>query len=130
MNRKYLATLFILSIILVIIWFRHGYMLGGGESALPFYNASHNLYLAAFSWIDYNVGAPNLNLTMAWPFYFLIDKLKLVFGMEFAQAIFILSLITLGLISSFRLIKEFFPSSSNKATLIGSLFYLFNFILI
>jgi len=51
-----LLLVFLISGILVLIWFKKGMLLGTGESALPFYNPKFEFQWTLFAWLGRILG--------------------------------------------------------------------------
>lgn len=126
---RYLLLLFFLPLILVVIWFNNGLIIGKGEEGLIFYNPSKNLELSRSTWVEVNTGMPNLSWLPRLPVLFLASNLADI-GMApyvIQAGLFFLLLLT-GAISVYYLTLFFLESYSSKylVTFISALFYLLN----
>lgn len=127
---KYLIILILIPLLLTIIWFRNGLIVGGGEEGLEFYNPTRILELSKTMWWDYDGGFP----TLAWlakissllPTTFLYEKFNVPNYILQAGTFFILLVVggisvyflTLNLLDKFYLRKT--------VALVAAIFYILN----
>lgn len=122
-----LITIFIIPLILTCIWFNGGYIMGTGESALPFYNLYEYEEITRYSWNPDGLGSANGITVAGWPFYFLGKQLiNIGLSEVFIEvALFYVLFVTAGF-SICLLIKQMFPKLDNVFVLSGMFFYWFN----
>ena len=122
-----IGIILVASLILVAIWFRHGYVLGTAESGLSFYNISTLELKTRYTWTQMNLGAPTNTLPSVWPAFVLFVWLAKLGIPEFLiqASTFYFILISSGL-SIFYLSRLLFPRISGKAGLVAVFFYWFN----
>ncbi|MCL4416802.1 MAG: hypothetical protein M1365_08920, partial [Actinobacteria bacterium] len=114
--------------ILILIWFRDGYIMGTAEDSLLFYDISHFLPESQFAWMEHpGLGRVTIGLTAARPTYeILVFLQRLGLANFLIQAlVFWFILISAG-IGIYLLVKEFFPNLPIKYILLSVLFYWFN----
>lgn len=120
----------LIPLILTIIWFHNGLIIGKGEEGLIFYNPFKDLELSKLTWVDVNTGMPNLSWLPRLPILylgsFLIDKLGL--AQYIVQAGLFFLLMTTGVLSIYYLTLSFLESYPSKylVSFISALFYLLN----
>ena len=116
----------ILSAILTIIWFRSGFMFGGGEEGLPFYNPTKYFSLVSNSWYDANGGYPVILHLPRAPYFWLISHLtQLGVSSTILQEITFFLLIFIGCISVVCLTREIITERYYVPSIAG-IFYLLN----
>lgn len=127
---NHLIILILLPLILILIWFRSGFIKGGGEEGLIFYNPTKTLELSKLMWWDYNGGFPTLawlvKISSLFPTHFLYGYLNLpgyllqagTYLIILVTGGFSVYLLTLSLLGKYRL-KE-------TVALVSAIFYLFN----
>lgn len=120
-------VLFIIPTILVCLWFRNAYILGTGESGLPFYNLMLQSKNFSHAWANYALGHPT-NITIASaPTYWILAQLQNIGVPAFLlQAFFLWFSIIVSGVFIYLLTKEFFPKLDQKIYLLAPLFYWFN----
>lgn len=127
--RRFLPLLLILIIplILQIIWFKDGNIMGVGESGLPFYDAKINFEINKDAWAKYTLGHPTNISAASAPTYLFISTLQQIgFPNYLIQAgVFGLTMIVSGL-SVFFLTKHLFPDTQQEVMLLATLLYWFN----
>lgn len=117
-----------LATLLVVIWFQDGVIMGTAEDSLIFHNISYFLPESQFSWMEHpGLGRATIGLTAARPTYEAITFLYRLGIPNFIIQAFVLwvILVTAGL-GIYLLVKEFFPTLSDRYTFISILFYWFN----
>ncbi len=127
MKNKYLLLLFAIPLLLVVWWFRHGNILGGGESGLPFYNLERQTEITRYSWADPALGNSLGIGIAAAPFFRFTSFLQSlgVPGFILESIFFWLLFVTSG-VSIWFLTKELFPKLDAKYLFLSVLFYWFN----
>jgi hypothetical protein len=124
-----LITLLIIFIplLLNVIWFRSGNIMGFAESGLPFYNFHYAYESNKDTWAHYALGFPTNISISAKPTYWLMAYLQNIGipGFMLQAILFWLVLVVSGL-SIFYLTKLFFSSLNRKFLLLAVLFYWFN----
>ena len=128
--KKYLTSgislAFLLSLILVIIWFRKGYLLGGGEAGIPFVNLHRYLYYSSSTWVETVLGIPSLTVLGSLPVFAILNFLYSGTGMSplYLQTLLFWIFLFLSGVSVYWIIEILFP---NKVIgYVSLLFYLFN----
>jgi len=129
---KAFCFFFLIAFSLALVWFKGGYIIALGESAIPFYNLQNLFKIYSHVWTPISLGfyqTPVVSL----PFfsYGLIFEL-LGFPGFLVQAIVFLTLAFLILLNSYifgrYLFRDLVSKSKDKALIFGSLFYLFNLV--
>lgn len=126
---KFLIPLLLIPAILMVIWFRNGLTVGGGEGGIIFYNTNKTLQLSTSVWIDYMAGISNVNWLSRAPIIY-ISTLFEKFGIPlfiFQQILFYI-LMVIGVLSVYYLIRDLLNNHHRKylISFIAALFYLFN----
>lgn len=131
---KILYSFFILiffAALLVVLWFRDGYIMGTAEGGLPFYNLSHFYEQVRLAWSDSEIGlgfANGIGTAFAPGFLILSNLAKLGIPNFIIQAWFFWLLLVTAGIGIILFTEELFPKISGKYLLLSALFYWFNFI--
>lgn len=126
---KFIMPLFLIPLILVVIWFMNGLIMGGGEEGLTFYNPSKSLELSG-TWEEYATGAHNFGslpmTTLLYPISFLNEKFHIPNFILQAGTFFIL--LVVGTLSVYFLTLNLLSQHQfrHKVALVSSLFYLLN----
>ncbi|MDP3973607.1 MAG: hypothetical protein Q8P92_02115 [Candidatus Daviesbacteria bacterium] len=127
--KRDLLLLLVIPLTLVLIWFRNGLIIGGGEESLPFYNLKHTFEISTSIWVEYATGLP----IIGW-----LPKAPLIYTASLLASIgippFILQMMTfyvlmvVGLFSLYYLILCFLQDREDKFTiaLITAIYYLLN----
>lgn len=127
---KYLIVLILIPLILTIIWFRNGLILGGGEEGLIFYNPAKALEISKSTWVEVNTGLPNLYWLPRIPFLLPASILVNNFGLPpyLVQAGLFFILMVIGIVSIYYLtlnLLDKYPSRF-RVSFTAAIFYLFN----
>ncbi len=122
-----IILLFLLSLLLVFLWFKDGFLLGAAESGLPFYNLERNEEIVKWSWAKPGLGNYTGSLTATWPTYWFLKQIE-NFGVSgvIIEAFVFWIFLFIGGIVVYLLIREFFPNIDEKFALLGVFFYWFN----
>src|SRR3989344_3697007 len=127
---KYLLILVFIPLILTLIWFHNGLILGEGEEGLIFYNPTKNLELSKSTWVEINTGMPNLYWLPRLPILYSASILIDNFGISpfVIQAGMFYILLLTGTISVFFLTRFFLELGhlSYLVSFISAFFYLLN----
>lgn len=119
--------LFLISIVLVAVWFRNGLIMGSGESGLPFYDINSAWERTSFAWKPHKLGVANGITAASLPTYWLLSSLNNLGFPSFAvQSFFLFVTVFISGISIFWLTKELFPKLKTQYLLIAVFFYWFN----
>lgn len=126
MNLVVILIIF-MPLLLNIIWFREGNILGYAESGLPFYNFQNAYDANKDAWAHYALGFPTNISIAAKPSYWFLAQLQNVGipGFVLQPFFFWIVLVTSG-ISIYLISKNLFPDLDRKFLLIAVLFYWFN----
>ncbi len=112
---KYVLALFGICLLLTLIWFQKGEIIGGGDAGLNFYSPSISVNLSKTAWVEYATGAPTLGwLPNANALYFfsILEKVGIPnFILQGSSFFLIMSLGTV----SFYLLCFFFLMVRKKA---------------
>lgn len=101
----------LLCIIIVAIWFRQGLIFAGAEEELSFYNYTKSLDIYSSIWYAAGTGFPALTVLPRFPYFYLLQPLyKIGLTNVFLEALTFLTLILIGTLSTFYLIKEIVAS--------------------
>lgn len=125
---KILSVICLLATILVIVWFRGGYLLGASEDGLIFYNLSNYFHQAQYAWMEYpGLGSPSSTLIAGKPTYFFLSFLQGlgVPGFLLQAGVFNFLLISAGF-GVYLLVSELFPKLPKKYIFFSIFFYWFN----
>ncbi len=125
---KILVAILIAAALLVGIWFKDGYILGGSEDGLIFYNISHYFHQAQYTWMEYpGLGSPAMAIVAGKPTYFLLSLLQHSglqgFQIQAGVMFFLLISAAYGIL---LLVRELFPKLPIKYIFISILFYWFS----
>lgn len=128
---KYLLIIFFLSLILVSLWFRHGFLFAGAEEQLSFYNYSKSLNLFSSTWYIAGTGYPTLTSLSRISYFLLLEPLyKMGIPNVLLEAVTFFILILIGIFSVYYLIKETIASDLQDkwqgAPFLAALFYFLN----
>ncbi|MDP2684885.1 MAG: hypothetical protein Q8P20_07680 [bacterium] len=113
----------------MIIWFRSGLIIGGGEEGIVFYNTEKTLLLSTSVWVEYATGASTIGWLSKAPIVYLSTIFeKIGIPLFIFQAALFYVLILVGISSVFYLISGLLEKDKNSRTiaLISAIFYLFN----
>lgn len=117
----------IVPLVLCVIWFHSNNVLGSGESALPFYDFSHNVQNFSTAWNQDVVGsATSINIAAEPTYVALLYLNKIITSPALLQALFFGILLVSAGISIYHLTKQFFPGLNNTFYMVTVLFYWFN----
>ncbi len=122
------AFLFILSTILILIWFKQGLAFGGGDVGLPTFNPQRIFQFISHIWWEASApGFPRPQGITGTPFYFLLSLLqKIIPSYVLMQAlIFWLVLFFMGL-GMYLVSKSVFGKEKVLIPLVSSILYLVN----
>lgn len=117
----------VIALILVVIWFHQGFILGTAEAEIPFYNLEGFQRKTEYTWINVGLGLTS-NLTLASsPSWWLLSQIQNlgIPGFIIQATVFWLILISSG-IGMYLLTQFFFPRMNKKYVCLGALFYWFN----
>lgn len=127
MKIKYLLLLALIPLILVLIWFRNGNIMGAGESGLPFYDLSRMLEISRSAWADPALGnTVGIGVAGTPTYWFLVQVQNLGVPGFILEALFFGILFVVVGVSVYLLTREFFPKIDSKYALLASFFYWFN----
>ncbi len=120
--------IFFTSILLVVIWFRSGNLMGTGESGLPFYNISLEANITRHSWTDVFLGFPTTASVGTYPLYKVFTVIEQTFSLKGYQteALFIFIVLIISGFSIDLLVCYIFPNTKLINRYTGVLFYWFN----
>jgi hypothetical protein len=126
-HKKAYISIIIVALVLILVWFRKGLMLGAGEVELPFYNPSRKLYLVSSSWYDTVLGSCFPQLPASVPFYIMATALeRLMVPNYIAQASFFWVILVIGSLSVYKLTLLMDGNNGKVAPLFASFFYMLN----
>ena len=123
-----LTILFILSLVMIVSWFRYGYLYGGGDVGLPTYDPIRILNIAKNIWWD--VHAPGFaypTALTAIPLYLILAFLQIL-GLSniFMQALTFGSLLFLTGAGMYLLFFEATDLRSKTLSFVAAIFYMLN----
>lgn len=123
-----LILFFLISVFIVITWFRGGFIYGGAEVGLFTYNPQRWLEISKYVWWD--AAAPGQLIPQfiaGVPIYYFFFLLSLIgFSAQNIQAIFFLLMLFLMGFGLFILSFEVFDETKKKYAIFAGLFYMFN----
>lgn len=123
----HLAVFALISIALVLIWFRGGHSLGGGEVGNPFYNIQRMFEITKMAWSDWGLGTSIGFSVGGAPYYKFFAFFQDVGIPGFVlQASFFFFCLFLTLASSYLLVGEVLPKTSKVSRFLSAIFYLVN----
>lgn len=119
-------SILLVSITVVSIWFKNGYLFQGAEEGSPFYYLQRTNQLFSTTWIDQYLGSPFLPDTTKIPIFNILAYLQ-TWGVPafFIQAFLFIFLLSAGGISVYYLLKTAFKINALFAGL-GAFFYICN----
>lgn len=125
-GKTYELILILIALLLIIIWFHKGMMLGTGESGLPFYNAVFFFPYTNYLWSGLSLGYPVTTSILSIPFYFIISSLEFI-GIPgvILQAFTFLLILVIGFLAIYHTSLLASPDQKMSA-FIASLFYMLN----
>lgn len=128
MKKKHLLIFFASSALITAVLFKGGNILGGGESGAPFYDISRMYEDSKSPWLDGFLGVYIPQAVANIPFLWIFSSLagSGVSGV-LLQAMFTFGSIFISLVSFYLFAKEVFGGYRDRAYLLSSFFYLFNF---
>src|SRR3989344_523628 len=122
-SKFHLGVIVSLCAILVWIWFRDGFMVGSGESGLPFHNFERLIPRTFHQWSDALLGS--LSNTVSIIFLGAIGLISRAgISSVFIQAMFYFFILAVGAVSVYKL--AYLVSEDKFASFFSSVFYLFN----
>lgn len=125
-----LLLLIFIPLLLTIIWFRNGLILGGGEEGLIFYNPAKTIEVSKTTWIEMNTGIPQLYWLPRLPFLLISSIFTSILGLNsfLVQAGLFLTLMLTGVISTYYLTLNLLQNSRAKSlvAIVTAIFYLLN----
>jgi len=127
---KHLLILIFIPFLLSLIWFRSGFIVGGAEEGLMFYNPAKTLELSKIVLWDYDGGFPTLawlaKISSLFPTAFLYEKLNVPGYILQGGTFFILLLV--GVFSVYFLTVNFLGGFQmrKKVAFFAAIFYLLN----
>lgn len=126
----FICPLFIIPLLLVVIWFKNGLIVGGGDESFFFYNARTALGVLSNTWQEYQTGFPFLAWLPRANFVFIIAILQDRFFIPgfLLQAASFYILMVVGVTSVYFLTRFLLNSykDTNLVAITAALFYLFN----
>lgn len=129
-NTRFLALLVIIPLIPILMWFKNGLILGGGEEGLIFYNPLKALEISQSTWAEINTGLPNLYWLPRSPFLLIASILVNNFGLPsyLVQAGLFFFLMVVGILSVYYLTLNLLDKYPSRflSSFITAVFYLFN----
>ena len=127
---KIIAVLLIIPLLLTLIWFRNGLVVGGGEDGLIFYNPSIAFEYSKSLWTEYGIGFSVLWFLQRLPLLFVASLFTEQLGLQsyVVQAGLFFILLATGIISMYYLTLLLLGGNNMKRSVafIASLFYLLN----
>lgn len=126
--RRILFLVLVIAFFLVGIWFKEGYIIGGSEDGLIFYNISRYFNQAEYTWMEYpGLGSPSLTQIAGKPTYFLLAYLQKteIPGFIIQAGVMWFLLVSSGM-GIYFLSREFFPKLPQKYIFLSIIFYWFN----
>ncbi len=119
--------LIILPVLLAGMWFKEGFVMGGGEGGLPFHDLVRSANLTKWSWADAALGNGLGIGTASYPFYWFLAQLQIL-GVSpvIIQASVYAFLFILGGFGIYYLVQESFPNINSRYAFLSSLAYWFN----
>lgn len=122
-----IILLVLIPIILTIIWFRHGNIMGTAEAGLPFYDFQIQYNVNKNAWAHYALGYPtNISIAAKPTYWFMAQLQKMGIPGFILQASFFWIVFVVSGVSTYLITKNLFPSLSRKFLTIAVLFYWFN----
>lgn len=115
-----------LSVVLVIVWFHSGFLIGSGESGLPFYNIQGYIKFISHTWSEGAIGLPT-SITLLSLLYFNVQSFAEYLSIPdvIIQSATFLVILLSAFISTYGFV--YLLSKGNKSiALYSSLFYGFN----
>lgn len=127
LHKKYILIILLVSILLTVVWFRNGYLMGGGETGLPFYNLNQMFKISGWTWGNQALGNNDSLTVSSGPFFAFFSFFQNLGISGFVlQAVFYFGILFFTLYSIFKLTDTLFPDLQPIFKLFASFFYLFN----
>lgn len=129
-NKTYFVALLFLTIssLLILIWFKDGFLYGGGDVGLPTYNPKRILDITKYIW--WEAAAPGFlipqAITSITPYLFLFLLQLIGLGSVSIQAILFFVLLFLMGFGMYLLILSILGQDKKIYATVGGLFYMFN----
>lgn len=121
------ALILLLPLVLNIIWFKNGNIMGTAESGLPFYNFQIAYNSNKDAWAFYALGHPvNIGVAAAPTYWFLTKLQNLHISGFIVQATFLWLIFIVSGFAIYKLVSELFPDIDEFHILLSVLFYWFN----
>lgn len=126
----FIYPLFVIPLLLIVIWFKNGQIVGGGDESFIFYNPQISLGILNNTWQEYQTGAPFLAWLSRADFVLFAALLQQFFALPsfFLQAASLYILMVMGVVAVYFLTSSFFRDykESHLISLVAAIFYLFN----
>ncbi|OGM26061.1 hypothetical protein A3D01_04845 [Candidatus Woesebacteria bacterium RIFCSPHIGHO2_02_FULL_39_13] len=124
---KHLFVIFILALVLILSWFRSGYILGSAEGGLPFNNLQNHANIMKHAWAYPAFGNPTSISIATYPTYFILSLLEKIGIPGFIiESFFFLTVLMVAGVSMYLLTYEFFPKTKEMYIFLAVLLYWFN----
>lgn len=124
---KEFLVILLTSLILVLVWFYHGHLLGGGEAGILFYNLEKIADISFPAWGNQILGGSSGITVSGGPFFVFLSYLqRLGITGYIIQAVFFGVLLFLTVYSANFLYRTIFDSRFGLQSYLMGMFYLFN----
>lgn len=123
-QKRQIIILLLLSLFIVVLWFRKGLLFGAAEEGMPFYSPSTTAVEVGSVWQRDSTGFLAPTLLPEYPLMIFAKYVDLVFPRNFVQALVFFLLISSGIVGAYLLAGKIVKN--NLVGLISSLFYFFN----
>ena len=126
LNLPVLLVVFI-TLLLIVIWFKGGYLMGSSESALPFYDLNRYFNITSHAWAYPVLGNATGIFTASAPTYYILGLIQKVGIQGFVIEAFVFwFLLLVGGLFMYYLTRLLFKDIDKRFALLAALFYIFN----
>lgn len=124
---RHIGFIVCVSLLITLVLFRGGNILGGGEVGAAFYSPLRIFEMIRYSWSSVHLGITSGLMPASAPIFATMGLLEAVgVSTVVIQALFFLSVMLLSMISMYFLAKELFPKRDPILWFLAALFYHFN----
>lgn len=127
-SNKGLFLPIIIASVLIVIWFRKGLMMGGGEIGIPFYDVERLYEVSSNVWLDIILGFPAPQVLAGSLFYLVVSWFEGMGVLPFVfQALTFWFLLVIGSCSVYVLTNKISGGSTSvSAPILSAFFYILN----
>lgn len=126
---RYILILLSTCLLLSVIWFHSGNVLGGGDEGLMFYSPNISANISKTTWVEYSTGLATITwLSRATLLYFYSILEKISIPTFLLQASLFFTIMLVGVVSVYSLCLIFLGNDERNRLIsfVTAIFYLFN----